>query len=188
MSALRLSLFIAMISLGACNAAISNGPVFTDSQRSGVRVEDGLWVAEVPKCRFDASLPRQQWPKCAMWLLLKDGKIIEDPDSNDNPANMLIVEGRPTIIQMSVDDREGYGFAAFDAPSTTSRLRQLTAWIVKCGTEEKSSKGSAEIHPFGGFDKNCHPQSEEALRAAASASRPPASERMHWKWLRAAAP
>jgi len=82
-------------------------------------------------------------------------------------------------------------FLAFDQkPVAGERLSAVDLWLVMCGKfsarerrgEEEAGK---EFFTYPGFDKQCRPNSIDAFRAAAAASRTPERQRLQIRWVRA---
>jgi len=184
----------ASLALGACNMAISDHPMLIDEPRSAIKFKDGLWVAEDPDCKFSVKRPVRSWPKCANWLVLGNGKVVggPDPKPGEVPAELVIAEGQPPILEFPLKDdgektAKGYAYLAIERTgSDAGGVTAINLWAVACGTERVPGS-TREIDPYPGIDNDCHPQSVNALRAAAVASRPATSKVGRMKWIRAGA-
>jgi hypothetical protein len=176
--------------LPACNAAISERPLFPEDQRSkSLRLEDGLWYLMDSDCDVTIALPTDQWPGCAQWAIVRGDKIVRwsDSDSSGLPLDIFLVDGRPPLIQAQIntkDPRVAYGYFALQsgAQSAGHRVTTLRLWPVPCGKENPST---GKVDPYPGFTKECLTTSASAVRAAAKkigAAEKPAGE---WRWVRA---
>jgi hypothetical protein len=171
----RACLLIAAILLSACNAAISDRPIFSERQRSvKIVVADGIWLHVRDDCAVDRSLPKESWPKCAEWMEVKGNRIVAAVDKSDDqlPEEFLIVDGRPAIVQALAQTNPGttlYGFMAFEPLKYGPGKRVIEArmWVVPCGTSTDNG-ASPSVTPFSGFSEDCVPQSVKALRRAAA--------------------
>ena len=178
--------------LAGCNLAVSDHPMFSAGEQLATPLKSGLWVADDPDCVFDSTKPRQTWPKCAVWLVLRDNRVAEisGDEKTERPVAILIADGSPPIAQIEVREKESdivYVFYAIEPAAHDSRRRitALSVWGVRCGTEK--TPGSSQVDPYPGFDKECHPASKDAVRAAAAASRAAATDIGRMKWVRASA-
>jgi hypothetical protein len=195
MRASNLLLLCVCAALSACNMALSDKPLFAEPQRSSsVLLEDGLWTRPDPKCAADLSRPRQQWPKCAGWLILKNSKVVAGSDMkpDEGAQDVFIVDGKPVLIQavikMSGPERSEmfYGYFALDpqARSSAGRVTAVLVWPVACGV----TKSDGKVLPYAGFDKDCRTSSVSALRAAAAKPLNAEAKPMLLKWVRTEAP
>jgi hypothetical protein len=183
-----------LLALGACNMAVSDHPMFTTADRLTTPLKDGLWAGDDPECAVDMALPKEKWPKCAAWLVIRGNEVVDfwgdEEKDEDRPVGFFMANGQPPIVQIKMveKDKHSFLFAAIE-PTTRDAAGAVTAlnlWFVPCGTE-KVPGSSSQIDPYPGFDKDCRPLTASALRTAAVAGRPKADPgRM--KWLRAEAP
>lgn len=182
--------------LGACNAAMSEHPLFGEAQRSAnLKLEDGLWYEVRGNCITNEVLPKDQWPKCAEWVILKNNRAIanSDRDAGEEPLDIFIIDGTPPIIQVKTKSdgaKTVYGYLVLGAAaySPARKVSTVNLWFVPCGTEEGRGGSNPQIRPFPGFNKDCMTTSAEAVRAAAARARSPGPEVVRWKWVRAEAP
>jgi len=182
--------------LGACNAALSDHPMFLDSDRSTkLVIEDGLWFRVGPGCAVYPSKPTDSWPKCADWVIFDHNLAVKSSDSKpgEGPEDVFIVDGTPPIIQARVRTNGSdvvYGFLALDAKahSAAGRITDGKVWMVPCGIDEATSGATPKVRPYPGFNKDCMPQSVDALRSAASKGPAKSSDVVEWKWVRPATP
>jgi hypothetical protein len=182
--------------LGACNAAISNHPMFQESERSSKLVlEDGLWLLVEPDCAIDTAKPTQSWPKCSDWVIINHNVAVKSSDNkpDEDPEDVFIVEGKPPLIQAKVKMNGAdfvYAFLALEpqASSPAGKITDGKVWIVPCGVDEAAEGANPKVRPYPGFTEDCMPQSVDALRAAAAKGPAKASDVAEWKWVRAATP
>jgi len=180
--------------LTACNMAISDHPMLAGQPKSALELKDGLWTLDDPDCKFDHRRPVHRWPKCAGWMILKDGRIVggKDAKRGEVPVELLIADGTPPILEFPLKDEgkkvaEGYAYIAIEPTANDAgRVTTMNFWIVGCGTE-KVPGSTSEIDPYPGIDKDCHPLSIDALRAAATLSRPSPEKLGRIRWIRARA-
>jgi len=152
----------------------------------------GLWVGQDPVCSFDSALPKERWPKCASWFLVDANSIAagKDAEPKDMPIPLLLAEGQPPIVQVlgkADENKPAYFFLALRAEDVAqpNEIAAVTLRWVACGTQSQgdAKKGTAgELVHFPGLDKDCHPLTVDALRAAALAT--PTKDEMHWAWVR----
>jgi hypothetical protein len=187
--------FVALTaSLGACNIATSDQPLFAEAQRSpGIVLEDGLWIHVASDCSADVAGPKEKWSKCAGWMVLKGSKVVAGVDmkADEKPQDVFVVDGKPPLIQalVTVKGTDSPGQAAFygyfviqpKVRSAAGRVTEVEVWPIPCGT----SKPDGNVQPYAGFDKDCRTKSAASLWMAAAkgptADMPP----MMFKWVRA---
>jgi hypothetical protein len=198
--AMRLSwallLIAASAALGACNAAISDHPMFPESERSSRLVlEDGLWLLVEPDCDVDTAKPTETWPKCADWVVINHNVALKSSDNkpNEEPEDVFIVEGKPPLIQAKTKMNGSdlvYAFLALEAQasSSTGRITDAKVWMVPCGVEEPTEDATPKVKPYPGFTEDCMPQTVAALRTAAAKGPSKDTDVAEWKWVRAATP
>ena len=183
-------------SLGACNAALSDHPMFPESERSSKLVlEDGVWVLVKPDCTVDAAKLPDSWPNCADWVIFNHNAAVKSSDkkSDDGPEDVFIVDGKPPLIQakMKMNGTDVvYGFLALDAVSFSKagKITDGKVWMVPCGIDEATEGATPKVRPYPGFSEDCMPQSVAALRAAAVKGPSKPSDVAEWKWVRVATP
>ena len=179
--------------LSGCNMVISEAPMFTEGDRAAPTPKDGIWLAEMEDCKFDASQSESEWPECALWVVFRNSgreALVSDGKGQSQRIDYLIAAGTPAIIQGKWIDEAKEPEEAYYA-FYGLEWRQLaqdgsaaaSTWAVRCGVQERSS---SRIQPFPGISAECRPSSKDAIRAAAVASRN-AGELMSWRWLRAEA-
>jgi hypothetical protein len=193
MRAANCILLFACAALGACNMAMSEKPLFAD-RSSSVLLQDGLWTRPDSKCIADLTQPKEKWPKCAGWMLLKDSKVVAGSDMkpDEGAQDVFIVDGKPVLVQavikMSGPERSEsfYGYFILEPKDRSSdgRVTAIEFWPVPCGT----TKPDGSVSPYPGFDKDCRTTSVPALRDAAARPRGAEVEPMLLKWVRAEAP
>ncbi len=92
--------------LSACNAAISDHPMFAEGDRSSkISLEDGLWFLVKPDCEIALVQPKESWPKCADWVIFSSNKAIKGSDAkpDQGPEDLFIVDGKPPLIQAKIE-------------------------------------------------------------------------------------
>ncbi len=165
--------------------------MYSESQRSAtILLEDGLWVRSDPECSFDRGKPKNEWPNCADWIVVSGHFAVggSNKKAGETPDDIFIAEGDPAILQAKLrinnEATETYLFAVINpvARADSGLVTSVDAWAVACGTETAGSGSSPNIEPYPGFDKDCHPESVEALRKAALKS--PTAETLRWEWVR----
>lgn len=217
-----LGLCVALL-LGACNRVHTATPLFTEAEgAASPALRDGVWLVEGASlgleplgqekgCKVDTRKPVNRWRKCATWLLIRDGQILQlhgkGKDIGWSTATYLAVPGDPQIFQIldvtDVSDVEGAPEPAptrsFDyfavIPSGVDAEGKATifeSWPVLCGPNPPPAKKgedqrylTLELNPGLVEDgNNCTTTSKDALRAAAAASRAWQGETMHARWIR----
>lgn len=202
-----LASLLILILVSGCDVAMSEKPIFTGADTAGApQFENGVWLLEDDSdCHVDPAQPASRWPECANWIVFRDGQLFERVREGDIAVKrienaVLIVSGDVGLAQIEYRSSGGlaveppvYFFAAFeniDKPPTLP-LRSIALWSVMCGTRPgEPGKAASDDHPgelvrFPGFDEKCQPGSQDALRAAALASRPSGEPRLRAIWMRA---
>jgi hypothetical protein len=180
--------------LGACNMAISETPLFADADKANLTPRDGLWLSEDAECRFDSNVPESQWPKCAIWAVVKGSSgqmLVRNGKGEDQQARFVIAKGEPPIVQVLWRDdakEDGKTFYVFfglksETEGPDKSFTTAATWEVKCGTKDPTL---SDIKPYPGLSSECRPSSPDAVRSAAVASRSTAEMAMTWRWLRPA--
>jgi hypothetical protein len=212
--------------LGGCNRVYTPAPLFTAADGAAMpTLRDGIWLVEGmsmgldplggdPRCKVDTSKSVTRWRKCATWLLIRSGRILQLSSDRKDPywtaTSYLAVPGDPQIFQVvdagdaskATDESEtdkpssppSFGYFAV-APSQVGADGKATAfesWPVLCGpSPPKAKKGederylTLELNPGLVEDgNNCTTTSKDALRAAAVASRAWQGEILKARWIR----
>jgi hypothetical protein len=161
---------------------------------SALKLKDGLWVGDDLDCKFNVTRPARRWPKCAIWLELKDNKVIDapEPEPGSLPMPLVIADGTPTILEFPMGDddkKKGYAFAVLEPArsDTTGHAVEVRLWFVACGIDEGSNGAEPKIRHFPGMDDDCHPASVAAIRTAAAAGPQGSNKKLRWRWVRARA-
>jgi len=187
------------LALSACNMAVSDHPMLSGEPRSALKLKDGLWTADDPDCKFNIRRPARQWPKCANWVVLADGKIVEAEGAKPGelPVEVVIADGKPQILEFPLKELEekeakAYAYLALEPAKldSTGAAIDLRVWIVACGswTEGSTRDGTASsFEHFPGMDQDCHAASVESLRAAAAAGPQGTDRKGRLRWIRASA-
>jgi len=190
MTAKKLVPILACLALGACNAAISDHPMFLDTERSAKVVPaDGLWLLMDPDCKMDRTQPAAAWPKCAHWVIHRGNRIEKssDPKPEEIPDTVLIVDGDPPLIQAAMDPKDEkplWVFLAFEPlrRSADGKVVAAKMWMVPCGVAENNY--AAKIKPYEGFSEECMPSTVTALRAAVAKGPADPEDVAEWDWIR----
>jgi hypothetical protein len=180
-----LILVLAALSLSACNAAVSEKPLFSARDGRGAPpLKPGLWamIEETGEgaCAFDAAHPPTPWPGCAKPLTISP-TAMNDVSGEKPPMAYIFAKGSPRILQFRFDPDAGdgeqlYVYLGVDAGPGRGPVTQATAWLVQCGPPgggEGHSTGLTE-HPLRGMtvrDQTCFAGSARAIRAASVPSR-----------------
>lgn len=191
----RSILWVLLVMLAGCNIAVSDKPIFGEAQRSTVRLKDGYWAIAEQTCHYDATQPVDSWPGCADWIVIAGNQIVRERDKNvfGVDPTLLIGAGKPLIMQVFSKSENGqapfYTFGAIEPTAITpaGEIAAMQVWIVECvANSSRSPPGASTVGHYPGFDADCHPGSIDALRAAATASRPHEDEMIVAKWVRGA--
>jgi hypothetical protein len=188
----RIGLLCAVALLGACNVAVSQKPMFAETQRSArLLLEDGLWAHFDKDCVVDTAKPRADWPKCADWIIVAANKAVGGSDMKaDEPVqDIFFVDGTPPLIQANVRTNGKDAFFAFIVVKPTyspaHRIVAVDVWPVRCGTQDAPD---GKVKPWPGFNKDCQPDSVATLRKAARKSHAEPGGVISWTWVRAEKP
>ncbi len=200
----RLFACLFILLLGGCGMAVSEKPMFAAADAAGAPTfADGVWLMkDDPACRVDAAAPVSRWPGCAHWVEHRGGRWSE-PSGGTAPMvkplenDILFVGGKIALMQVGFKDGgtewDGptYMFMAFDNPAGGDKLKAIALWPVMCGTmvDYKTAAEQRNAMPvvkkrFPGFDEQCRPASQDALRAAAAPSRPHPAKMLRFQWIR----
>ena len=171
---------------------ISERPMFGSGDRSTVSPKDGLWLGEDPECAIDSSTLAASWPECATWIIVRaSGANLELNDGKHQSQRLssVFVNGEPMIIEAQYVDNAKhpptttYVYFALEPQSLApdGHFTRASVWPVECGIQEA---GSSQIRSFPGITPECRPESQAAIRAAATASRR-SDQIKSWRWVRA---
>jgi len=180
-----LFVLLAALTLTACNAAVSEKPLFSARDARGAPpLKPGLWamieVTGEGECVFDAAHPPKPWPGCAKPLKIT-ATTLNDVSEEKPPMAYIFAKGSPRILQVRFDPDGGdgkviYVYLGLDAGPARGPVTQATAWLVQCGPPgggEGHSTGLTD-HPLPGMsvrDQTCYAASARAIRGAAGPSR-----------------
>src|SRR4051812_38974516 len=91
-----LLILLAALSLAACNAAVSEKPLFSARDARGApALKPGLWaMMENDSCALDVAPPPTQWPECAKPMIF-DGRSLTSPSDGKAPLPYLFAKGSP---------------------------------------------------------------------------------------------
>ena len=180
----RLLFLLAALSLTACNAAISEKPLFSARDARGAPVlKPGLWAMiedTGEACPFDAAHPPTPWPGCAKPMMISE-RTIGDLSQGEKVMAYLFAKGRPRILQVEMKD-EGiadeavYAYLAVEPAPGSGPVTEFTGWMVQCGPPGGGEGHSTGLtaHPLPGMtirDHTCYAASAGAIRSAAIPSR-----------------
>lgn len=181
-----LALLLAALSLTACNAAISERPLFSEQDAQGAAtLRPGLWAMienTGAPCPFDAAHPPDPWPGCAKPMMVTE-RTIGDLSQGEKVASYVLSRGRPGILQVQLTD-EGirdepvYAYLAVQPVAGGGRdpVTEFTGWLVQCGPPGGGEGHSTGLtaHPLPGMTIRghaCYAASARAIRSAAIPSR-----------------
>lgn len=180
-----LLILLAALSLTACNAAVSEKPLFSARDAHGApQLKPGLWamIEETGEgeCVFDAAHPPTPWPGCAKPLKVSP-TAMNDASEEKPPMAYIFARGSPRILQFRFDPDAGdsevlYVYLGVDAGPGRGPVTEATAWLVQCGPPSGGEGHSTGLtdHPLPGMsvrDNTCFASSAQAIRAAAGPSR-----------------
>ena len=143
---LQLTLLPALMLSSACNMVISETPMFDESDRASLTVKDGIWLAELDECDFDAGEPVAKWPECSLWVVVrKSGRelLLSDGKGQTQSLHALFADGTPLIIQTKWEDdakepkTSTYGFYGIEwrHPAPDGFI-EASIWSVECGVQD----------------------------------------------------
>jgi len=193
---------IAILSLAACNSAMTEQPMICPQDRSPVSLKPGIW-SEQPICpagvdegspsKFDCTHPLEG-------LAVTGTKVRQifptkmPPDLPEISVAYVIDDGDPMLVQGEMrgkdesqgKDEVGYVYVALEPTERDAAgvITAATVWAVMCGPPPQPGDDNYDIldeegqltnHPLDGMTMNasgCEPRDVAALRAAATASRP----------------
>lgn len=177
----RLTVLLAALTLTACNAAVSEKPLFSARDARGASgLKPGLWaMLENDACDFDAARPPAQWPDCARPTVITARTLSgPEPENEKAPLPYIFAGGAPRILQIrmeAVSDASEAAYVYFAVepgpgrPVTSARL-----WMVQCGPPPKGQPTQLTEHPLPGMsirDKTCYAAQARTIRDAAGPSR-----------------
>lgn len=179
-----LLILLAALSLTACNAAISERPLFSARDAQGASVlKPGLWAMienTGDPCPFDATRPPTPWPGCAKPVMITE-TTIGDLSQDDVVMAYVLARGRPQILQVEMKDQgiadeAIYAYLAIEPAPGSGPVTEFTGWMVQCGPPGGGEGHSTGLttHPLRGMtirNHTCYAASARAIRAAAIPSR-----------------
>ena len=195
---------LAVLALSACNWVATKTPLFGPADEAGaLQLRSGVWVAFASdNCTFDERRPTSDWPDCAGWLVIKNGRWMFAEKKNGRTAltaaRVVLTSGSPQILQTPPEatgkgTEAAYSYYGLAATSRDKRGR-ITAfklWPVLCGPPAGKDAAGQErpVHPFPGMtmdagDSDCSTGSRQAVRDAADASRLWADATPFAHWIR----
>jgi hypothetical protein len=196
----------AALMLFGCNWVVTKAPLFGPADEAGApQLRSGVWGASSSKdCAFDQRKPVADWPDCAGWLIVKNGRwmFAENKGRREwTVARVVLTAGSPQILQTPPElagkgADATYSYYGLSAASRDKRGR-ITAfrmWPVLCGPPAPPAKAgdpapAPAVHPFPGMtvdvnDSDCTTASREAVRQAADASQLWADTSLTARWIR----
>ena len=157
-----IALFALSASLGACNVAMSDKPLFGETLRSPTLIlEDGIWTLDKPDCTADLAKPRKDWPPCVDWVIVGSNKALLGSDSKpgDGPEDILIVDGKPPLLQAKVTTSgspPAWGYLVFHPGALRrqagSRRWKYGRWLA--APRNREVRQVPKIHPYPGLAKS----------------------------------
>ena len=180
----RLLVLAAALSLAACNAAVSERPLFSDRDARGApTLKPGLWAMienTGEPCPFDAAHPPTPWPGCAKPVMIS-GETIGDLSQGETIMAYVFARGRPRILQVEMKDQgiadeAVYAYLAVEPAPGSGPVTAFTGWMVQCGPPGGGEGHSTGLtgHPLPGMtirNHACFASSSRAIRSAAIPSR-----------------
>lgn len=180
----RLLIALAALSLSACNAAISERPLFSARDARGATgLKPGLWAMienTGQPCPFDAARPPSPWPGCAKPVMIS-ADTIGDLSQGENVMAYVFAKGRPRILQVEMKDQgiadeAVYAYLAVEPTPGSGPVTEFTGWMVQCGPPGGGEGHSTGLtaHPLRGMtirNHTCFASSARAIRSAAIPSR-----------------
>lgn len=175
------SLLIACLglSLSACNMVVTDTPMFDAADQTGPAMREGVWLAQDAECKVDTTKSVKDWPECADWFLLRDGKLEFPEEKPDLPFSgaiaVIVAGGDPQVWQMTLDLSLKPGepgsqmnlYAGFEPleRDRQGRVIRYLSWPALCGppppeAAEGAESVEADGQPrlirasFGGQEKN----------------------------------
>lgn len=171
--------FAAGLSLTACNAAVSDRPLFSAHDARGApALKPGLWamVQEEP-CNLDR-VATDPWPACAKPVVIT-ARTIAGPEKDKPPLPYVLARGTPRILQLAMKDDDApketfWFYLALEPGAGTGPVTEATAWLVQCGPPPENQPTQLTEQPLPGMtirDKTCYAGDAGAIRDAAEPSR-----------------
>ncbi len=130
------------LALAGCNAVYSETPLFSPSDAAGSPpLRPGLWASDDPKCHFNETRAVQRWPKCASWILVRPGQVLELNAGVTPPTwkstDYVLAAGEPRVLQTPSETQSGVAFMYFGLRplrlDTERRIVAFEMWLVQCG-------------------------------------------------------
>ncbi len=189
--ALRIAAVVAAtLALGACNAVVTQAPMFTSADAGGGVLKPGVWEF-APPCRPDQAAQNACEAPTPFIVtpadLRRTGET--DPALAEPPMPYLVTAGDPRIVQIEAQSPEPgakadlfYVYAALNptASDPDGRITAAEAWPIMCGPPPKSGEGSGSGHdgttqPAPGMTMSdggqCTPADKAAIVGAVASSR-----------------
>lgn len=180
----RLLIALAALSLTACNAAVSERPLFSARDARGAPgLKPGLWAMienTGEPCPFDAGRPPSPWPGCAKPVMIS-ADTIGDLSQGETIMAYVFAKGRPRILQVEMKDQgiadeAVYAYLAVEPAPGPGPVTEFTGWMVQCGPPGGGEGNSTGLtaHPLPGMtirNHACFASSARAVRDAAIPSR-----------------
>ena len=185
--------------LVACTGVASTTPWFGPADSAGApRLREGVWRIAQPAdkpCAVDETRPLENWPDCAMGLVVTSSQIIASRGGDDGQTEhdafpYVLAAGDPPILQL--EDTSGaapsyiYIWLQPTKRDADGRMVQARGWRVLCAPPAPAG-GQATLYPgLTPRDGDCTAASRDALRAAAKATqRDDTTDLTEIHWLRA---
>ncbi len=183
-------LMAAALSLSACNAAVSEKPLFSARDARGAPVlKPGLWaMIQDEPCNLDR-VRTEPWPQCAKPLVV-DARTLTSPNDGKAPLVYVFARGEPRILQVRIEDDADADQPAYVylgvAADPGKPVTAATAWLVMCGPPPEGQPNQLTEHPLPGMsirDKTCYAANARAIRDAAGPSRAWGEKPLRLVWI-----
>jgi hypothetical protein len=172
-------LLAAAAGLGACNAAVSDRPLFSARDARGApALKPGLWaMVEDEPCDLER-VATDPWPACAKPVVIT-ARTIAGPEKDKPPLPYVLAAGSPRILQLAMKDDDEpnetfWFYLALEPEPGTGPVTEATAWLVQCGPPPENQPTQLTEQPLPGMsieDKTCYAAAAGAIRDAAGPSR-----------------
>ena len=161
---------LAALALSGCGVR-SDAPLFTARDAALAKVRDGVWALSGAGCELGSAASEAALPSCALAVRIKGvvltplGRMAKGDDAT--PLTLLLVEGRPLIVQAAEDSGHTmyYGARVLDR-DVQGRAVRVLGWVLAC--------------PSGAWLDDCKVDDRAAVRAQAGAVAPLQSAYLAW--------
>jgi len=173
---------LAVCGLSGCDMVSTRRPMLS-AKASGLKLAEGLWVAQDDSCPFDAKSPKTTWPLCAVEVTVRGSTArIHHGRDPDTIALFVILGDDPKIVQAYDPKTHRYLYARIGvvAEDAEGRAVQLTGAPVLCGPPTGNGAGPSVatypgLHRRRGEKVGCTTHDVKALLNAARETPEPAT-------------